>query len=130
MKKWVKTSVAEAYFKDHYIIRGVENVGRLGDNVGGQGLAYNQKVGKAHYVFGYPSGSHPDGNRVFSGNTLKWTYGKTFAASASAINAPGARRHQVLLHRSGRHRLLLAGRLQEHPSSGLPERRHHRGLRP
>ncbi|WP_063910035.1 trypsin-like serine peptidase [Herbidospora yilanensis] len=85
VKKWVKTSVPEAYFKDHYIVRGLENVGRLGDNVGGQGLAYNQKLGKAHYVFGYPSGAHPDGNRVFSGNTLKWSYGKTFAAKASAI---------------------------------------------
>ncbi|MEO3857172.1 hypothetical protein [Acrocarpospora sp. B8E8] len=64
-----------------------EDAGRLGDNVGGQGLAYNQKVGKPVFVFGYPSGSHPDGNYAYSGKTLKWSYGKTFAASASAIKA-------------------------------------------
>ncbi|WP_066362696.1 trypsin-like serine peptidase [Herbidospora mongoliensis] len=63
------------------------DAGRLGDNVGGQGLAYNQKVGQSVYVFGYPSGSHPDGNHAYSGHTLKWTYGKTFAAKASDIKA-------------------------------------------
>ncbi|WP_067135304.1 trypsin-like serine peptidase [Microtetraspora malaysiensis] len=64
---------------------GLKSVGRLGDNVGGQGLAYNQKVGKPVFVFGYPSGTHPDGNNAFSGHTLKWTYGKTFAVQAPAI---------------------------------------------
>ncbi|WP_433498092.1 trypsin-like serine peptidase [Sphaerimonospora sp. CA-214678] len=64
---------------------GLKDVGRLGDNVGGQGLAYNQKVGSNVFVFGYPSGSHPDGNYAFSGKTLKWAYGKTFAATAPAI---------------------------------------------
>ncbi|GGO08156.1 hypothetical protein GCM10010116_16490 [Microbispora rosea subsp. aerata] len=64
---------------------GLKDVGRLGDNVGGQGLAYNQKVGQPVFVFGYPSGSHPDGNHAFSGNTLKWSYGKTFPASSSTI---------------------------------------------
>ncbi|WP_244302128.1 trypsin-like serine peptidase [Microbispora triticiradicis] len=66
---------------------GLSDVGRLGDKVGGQGLAYNQKIGQPVFVFGYPSGSHPDGNYAFSGHTLKWTYGKTFAATASAIKA-------------------------------------------
>ncbi|MEV0973336.1 trypsin-like serine peptidase [Microtetraspora glauca] len=64
---------------------GLKDVGRLGDNVGGQGLAYNQKVGKPVFVFGYPSGSHPDGNHAYTGKTLKWTYGKTFAVQAPAI---------------------------------------------
>ncbi|MCC5574209.1 hypothetical protein IMZ11_00955 [Microtetraspora sp. AC03309] len=64
---------------------GLKDVGRLGDNVGGQGLAYNQKVGKPVFVFGYPSGVHPDGNNAFTGKTLKWTYGKTFAVQAPAI---------------------------------------------
>ncbi|ETK31048.1 trypsin-like serine peptidase [Microbispora sp. ATCC PTA-5024] len=63
----------------------LKDVGRLGDNVGGQGLAYNQKIGQPVFVFGYPSGSHPDGNHAFSGKTLKWSYGKTFAAQAPAI---------------------------------------------
>ncbi|MEO3857170.1 hypothetical protein [Acrocarpospora sp. B8E8] len=70
----------------YYIFKFID-AGRLGDNVGGQGLAYNQKVGKPVFVFGYPSGSHPDGNYAYSGKTLKWSYGKTFAASAAAIKA-------------------------------------------
>ncbi|WP_067169153.1 trypsin-like serine peptidase [Microtetraspora niveoalba] len=76
----------------HYISRSgkykvwkFEDAGALGANVGGQGLAYNQKVGKPVFVFGYPSGQHPDGNHAFSGHTLKWTYGKTFAVQAPAI---------------------------------------------
>ncbi|WP_055479393.1 trypsin-like serine peptidase [Sphaerimonospora mesophila] len=68
-----------------YYVWAFEDAGRLGDNVGGQGLAYNQKVGKPVFVFGYPSGAHPDGNHAFSGKTLKWTYGKTFAVQAPAI---------------------------------------------
>ncbi|KAA9375223.1 hypothetical protein F5972_28015 [Microbispora cellulosiformans] len=66
---------------------GLSDAGRLGDNVGGQGLAYNQKIGQPVFVFGYPSGVHPDGNNAFTGHTLKWTYGKTFAAQAPAIKA-------------------------------------------
>ncbi|MEO3856572.1 hypothetical protein [Acrocarpospora sp. B8E8] len=73
--------------KTYYFVWKFADAGRLGDNVGGQGLAYNQKVGKPVFVFGYPSGSHPDGNYAYSGKTLKWSYGKTFAASASAIKA-------------------------------------------
>ncbi|WP_051760902.1 hypothetical protein [Herbidospora cretacea] len=49
-----------------YYIWKWNDAGRLGDNVGGQGLAYNQKVGQNVYVFGYPSGSHPDGNHAYS----------------------------------------------------------------
>ncbi|MEU7696561.1 hypothetical protein AB0B00_39215, partial [Microbispora hainanensis] len=37
--------------------------------------------------FGYPSGSHPDGNHAFSGKTLKWSYGKTFKAAAPSMKA-------------------------------------------
>ncbi|WP_327047691.1 hypothetical protein OG320_07350 [Microbispora sp. NBC_01189] len=70
----------------YYVVK-FTDAGRLGDNVGGQGFAYNQKVGKYVYVFGYPSGSHPDGNHAFTGNTLKWSYGKTFAAKAPAVKA-------------------------------------------
>ncbi|NAS27441.1 hypothetical protein GT755_37965 [Herbidospora sp. NEAU-GS84] len=70
----------------YYVIR-FTDAGRLGDNVGGQGLAYNQKVGQNVYVFGYPSGSHPDGNHAYTGHTLKWSYGKTFKAKASAVKA-------------------------------------------
>ncbi|MGI5154449.1 trypsin-like serine peptidase [Microbispora sp. CA-102843] len=66
---------------------GLKDVGTLGSNVGGQGLAYNQKIGTAVFVFGYPSGSHPDGNYAFTGKTLKWAYGKTFKAAAPSMKA-------------------------------------------
>ncbi|MEV5745825.1 hypothetical protein AB0L30_37730 [Microbispora rosea] len=66
---------------------GLKDVGTLGSNVGGQGLAYNQKIGTGMFVFGYPSGSHPDGNYAFSGKTLKWSYGKTFKAAAPSMKA-------------------------------------------
>ncbi|MEU6429795.1 hypothetical protein ABZ860_28215 [Microbispora sp. NPDC046973] len=66
---------------------GLKDVGTLGSNVGGQGLAYNQKIGTAVFEFGYPSGSHPDGNYAFTGKTLKWAYGKTFKATAPSMKA-------------------------------------------
>ncbi|MFF4775022.1 trypsin-like serine peptidase [Microtetraspora fusca] len=71
--------------KTHYYVWKFVDAGALGANVGGQGLAYNQKVGKPVFVFGYPSGQHPDGNQAYSGQTLKWTYGKTFAVQVPAI---------------------------------------------
>jgi hypothetical protein len=55
----------------------LEDVGRLGDNVGGQGFAYNIAPGKAVFAFGYPAGEHPDGDKPYSGITPKWIYGKT-----------------------------------------------------
>jgi len=60
------------------------DAGRLGDKVGGQGLAYNQKVGSPVFVFGYPASAHDDGNYVFSGEKLKWCYGKPFFPVAEA----------------------------------------------
>ncbi|MEZ0074454.1 serine protease [Planotetraspora sp. GP83] len=90
---YVKEGVLPAgYEKDsqghiHYYVLKFTDAGRLGDNVGGQGLAYNQKIGQPVFVFGYPSGSHPDGNYAYSGKTLKWSYGKTFKATAAEIKA-------------------------------------------
>ncbi|MEZ0074458.1 serine protease [Planotetraspora sp. GP83] len=60
------------------------DVGRLGDNVGGQGLAYNQKIGQPVFVFGYPAAPHDDGNYVWTGEKLKWCYGKTFGPVSEA----------------------------------------------
>jgi V8-like Glu-specific endopeptidase len=56
--------------------------GRLGDNVGGQGFAWNQPVGKNVFAFGYPTGAHPDGDRPYSGETMKHCYGQTGHAPA------------------------------------------------
>ncbi|MEU6410280.1 hypothetical protein [Microbispora sp. NPDC046933] len=65
----------------------LKDVGTLGSNVGGQGLAYNQKIGSPVFVFGYPSGAHLDGNYAFTGKTLKWSYGKTFKAAVPSMKA-------------------------------------------
>jgi len=53
--------------------------GRLGDNVGGQGLAYNQPTGSSVDLFGYPAGPNPDGTRPYTGETLERSTGSTFA---------------------------------------------------
>ncbi|WP_433412231.1 trypsin-like serine peptidase [Microtetraspora malaysiensis] len=59
--------------------------GRLGDSVGGQGLTYNQPTNRSVDVFGYPAGPNPDGTRPYTGQTLEWSYGKTFNAMAPAM---------------------------------------------
>ncbi|WP_067125806.1 trypsin-like serine peptidase [Microtetraspora malaysiensis] len=82
---WGRRVARDEQGKKHYFVWKFADAGALGANVGGQGLAYNQKVGKPVFVFGYPSGQHPDGNQAYSGHTLKWTYGKTFAVQAPAI---------------------------------------------
>ncbi|TLP51559.1 trypsin-like serine peptidase [Microbispora triticiradicis] len=84
---WYRTSGFCHQSNGHYYVWAFVDAGRLGDNVGGQGLAYNQKIGQPVFVFGYPSGKHPDGNQAFTGKTLKWTYGKTFAATAPSVKA-------------------------------------------
>ncbi|MFI6741317.1 trypsin-like serine peptidase [Nonomuraea sp. NPDC050451] len=79
VKKWVKTTAVMKYWvEDYYVVENVvKSVGRLGDNVGGQGFAWNQPAGKYVRTFGYPYGPHLDGNKPFTGVTPKWCYGKT-----------------------------------------------------
>lgn len=60
------------------------NVGRLGDNVGGQGFTWNRGTKAKVFSFGYPAGEHPDGDRPYSGRTMKWCYGTTRAMPAAA----------------------------------------------
>jgi hypothetical protein len=84
---WLNKSEWCWYDGKKYYVWAFVDAGALGANVGGQGLAYNQAIGKPVFVFGYPSGSHPDGNYAYSGLTLKWSYGKTFKAQALAIKA-------------------------------------------
>ncbi|WP_256863451.1 serine protease, partial [Microbispora sp. GKU 823] len=86
VKFWVNVAV-KYKLRGHIVDIALKDVGTLGSNVGGQGLAYNQKIGTGVFVFGYPSGSHPDGNYAFTGKTLKWAYGKTFKAAAPALKA-------------------------------------------
>ncbi|MEU7002135.1 hypothetical protein [Nonomuraea sp. NPDC046570] len=79
IKHWVKKTAVTGYFKTtFYIVEGfIKDVGRLGDNVGGQGFAWNQKTGQKVFVFGYPAGTHEDGNKPYTGVTPKWCYGTT-----------------------------------------------------
>ncbi|MFC4588153.1 trypsin-like serine peptidase [Sphaerisporangium corydalis] len=85
-------SVYEDYDSDYAFVtvynginvRTWKDAGRLGDNVGGQGFAWNQKIGEPVYAFGYPAGPHPDGDKPFTGVTPKWCYGKTKPAGVSA----------------------------------------------
>ncbi|GAA2209085.1 peptidase [Nonomuraea monospora] len=61
------------------------NFGRLGDNVGGQGLAWNQPLGSTVEVFGYPAGPHPDGQRPYTGETLETSSGLPVTAIAPEV---------------------------------------------
>ncbi|MEV0585789.1 hypothetical protein [Nonomuraea sp. NPDC050310] len=87
LNQWYKkSSTTKYYFRDYYKVEHeLKDAGRLGDNVGGQGFAWNQPTGKYVRVFGYPSLAHPDGNKNFTGVTPKWCYGKT---SAKVVQAP------------------------------------------
>jgi hypothetical protein len=80
---WVKKGTSKPY-KTVFTVTVYKDAGRLGDNVGGQGFTWNQKIGQPVYQFGYPAAPHPDGDKPFTGVTPKWCYGKTFAAAAAA----------------------------------------------
>ncbi|MEU8359746.1 hypothetical protein AB0C27_27380 [Nonomuraea sp. NPDC048882] len=79
VQQWYKPGTDTKFYKTvFFIVDGSTlDAGRLGDNVGGQGFAYNQPTGKDVRVFGYPAGAHPDGNKNYTGITPKWCYGKT-----------------------------------------------------
>ncbi|MGW5154196.1 hypothetical protein ACWEPN_01810 [Nonomuraea wenchangensis] len=79
VQSWVLPGSDTKFFKtEFYLIENfVKDAGRLGDNVGGQGFAWNQPTGKYVRTFGYPGGEHPDGNKPYTGVTPKWCYGKT-----------------------------------------------------
>jgi hypothetical protein len=53
------------------------DVGRLEDNVGGQGFVWNQPRNVVTHAFGYPAGEQPDGSRPFDGNSIRWCVTKT-----------------------------------------------------
>ncbi|MEW9555719.1 hypothetical protein [Nonomuraea sp. NPDC050783] len=79
VQAWSVPGTDTKFFKtEFFIIEGfVKDAGRLGDNVGGQGFAWNQPTGKYVRTFGYPGGEHPDGNKPYTGVTPKWCYNKT-----------------------------------------------------
>lgn len=63
------------------------NVGKLADNVGGQGLAFNQPLAPTADVFGYPAGPNPDGTQPYTGETLGRSTGSTFAMKVTGLRA-------------------------------------------
>jgi hypothetical protein len=67
-----------------YHVLDASDAGRLGDNVGGQGISWNQPLKKAQIVFGYPQAPQPDGNKPFTGVTPKWCYGTTTAKTVGS----------------------------------------------
>ncbi|MEV6152840.1 hypothetical protein AB0L53_21070 [Nonomuraea sp. NPDC052129] len=79
VQKWFKPGKVKRFVRlDPYIVvHEVKDVGRLGDNVGGQGVAWNQAPGKVVRTFGYPYGPNPDGSKPYTGVTPKWCYGKS-----------------------------------------------------
>ncbi|MEV6868658.1 hypothetical protein AB0M44_47760 [Streptosporangium subroseum] len=94
IKKWVKTSVKELYYYTRFFVVTLADAGRLGDNVGGQGFSWNQKLGKKVFTFGYPTAPHLDGDKPYSGQTQKWCYGTTVAAPV--VSAYNAQEHQAI----------------------------------
>jgi hypothetical protein len=76
---WIKVTKDTKFYKTvFYIETGFsKDIGRLGDNVGGQGFAWNQPTGKYVRTFGYPGGENPDGSKPYTGVTPKWCYNKT-----------------------------------------------------
>ncbi|MFJ2028633.1 trypsin-like serine peptidase [Streptosporangium sp. NPDC087985] len=63
------------------------DLGRLGDNVGGQGLAFNLTAGTSVDVFGYPAGPHPDGKQPYTGETIESSSGPTFGMRITNLPA-------------------------------------------
>ncbi|GAA3643401.1 hypothetical protein GCM10022224_002220 [Nonomuraea antimicrobica] len=68
---------------------GLADSGRLGDRVGGLGLAWNQPLGEPVVVFGYPAGAHLDGKRPYSGESLESSRGRTSSAAVPSLKAEG-----------------------------------------
>ncbi|MER6942935.1 hypothetical protein ABT294_02815 [Nonomuraea sp. NPDC000554] len=66
---------------------GLTNFGRLGDNVGGQGMAWNQPLASSVDVFGYPAGPHPDGKRPYTGETIESSSGRMTTATVPSLKA-------------------------------------------
>lgn len=61
-----------------------EDVGKLQDNVGGQGFATGKGFRNKVSAFGYPAGPQPNGMRPFDGNTLRSCAGTTKKTAAPA----------------------------------------------
>jgi len=85
--QWIKPTKSIKFYLDHFYVGKVKDVGPLAKNVGAQGFAWNQKRGTTVFAFGYPGAEHPDGNKPYTGVTMKWSYGKTYTAINTKLKA-------------------------------------------
>jgi hypothetical protein len=63
-----------------------QDIGRLQDRVGGQGLALSKGLDNTLHAFGYPAGPQPDGTRTFDGRKLQMCTGTTRRTVAPSLN--------------------------------------------
>ncbi|WP_219517389.1 trypsin-like serine peptidase [Nonomuraea ceibae] len=63
----------------------LSSTGRLADNVGAQGLSWNQPIDSPRTVFGYPAGAHPDGTGPHTGETLETSTGPVSTMTLSDL---------------------------------------------
>ncbi|WP_344899201.1 hypothetical protein [Streptosporangium longisporum] len=61
------------------------SVGKLTENVGGQGITFNQPLAPTVDVFGYPAGPQPDGSTPYTGQTLERSTGSTFTMKITGL---------------------------------------------
>ncbi|WP_219463428.1 trypsin-like serine peptidase [Nonomuraea rhizosphaerae] len=64
----------------------MQDVGRLQDNVGGQGLTLGKGLALTYSAFGYPAGPQPDGTRPFNGLTLRSCTGSSQRTAAPSLD--------------------------------------------
>ncbi|MFD1936190.1 trypsin-like serine peptidase [Nonomuraea mangrovi] len=97
VKQWIIPGADAAYFlgDPHFMIGLAKDTGKLGDTVGGQGMAWNQPQGQPVFAFGYPADEHPDGSKPYTGVTPKYCYGKT-GTKTYQVNSFRVETHQVL----------------------------------
>ncbi|UBU09975.1 trypsin-like serine peptidase [Nonomuraea gerenzanensis] len=65
----------------------LSDTGRLGDNTGGQGFAWNQPAGSSLRLLGYPAGPHPDGTLPYNGRNLQQSTGTASWVAAPELSA-------------------------------------------
>ncbi|NUW35105.1 hypothetical protein HTZ77_27280 [Nonomuraea sp. SMC257] len=94
-QKWLKPGTSRTFYRGDYVIGLAKDAGRLGDAVGGQGVAWNQPMGQKVTVFGYPAAPHPDGDKPFTGLTPKICSGRT-GTKTYQVNTFKVETHQVL----------------------------------
>jgi hypothetical protein len=130
VQQWYKPGTDTKYFKTVFYIIDHKSLdaGRLGDNVGGQGFAWNQPTGKAVRLPGRCAPRRQQElHRHYSEVVLRQDHQE--AGRFCCQEDRGARRPQVR-HDRGRRRWSVAVQLQQRQASRLRERCHQHLQRP